>query len=237
MITSFKIYLRSFNKSHIISYLYAYSYIMYIHVICHILAESFIEYARFIMRPVAPTACQLYLYPPLHVEEGGSSAAGRDCVPLLALALCSASAPLRLALPDSLCIWAMPANDGGTIRNYRPGSVAPKSSTLLPLPTVAWLRMRKLSVCLPACLSLLMSVPLSVLLSVPLFVPLSALPLSFGRTICGMLHAAGNYRWATIGSLSRFLFKLRNVLSTICPLIYAQHCRGREKGQGDRGVV
>lgn len=70
---------------------------MYIHVICHILAESFIEYARFIMRPVAPTACQLYLYPPLHVEEGGSSAAGRDCVPLLALALCSASAALRLA--------------------------------------------------------------------------------------------------------------------------------------------
>lgn len=78
MITSsLKIYLNCPYKSHTYHiYIHTYMYIMYIHVICHILTEYFIEYARFIMLPVAPTACQLYLYPQLHrVEEGKGQAA------------------------------------------------------------------------------------------------------------------------------------------------------------------
>lgn len=147
---------------------------------------DFIEYSRFSMHLVAPSACQLCRYPPLHtaIKGVGKLCSRPGLCPIVSVGtvLCFGS-----ALPDSLCIWAMPANGavdgGGTIKNYRPGSVAPKSSTLLPLPTVAWLRMRKLSVCLPACPSSSQSVGPSV--SCPSICPvvcLFALPLSFGRT-------------------------------------------------------
>lgn len=163
--------------------------------------------------------------------EGEGSRPGLCPIVSAGAVLCIGSAPPRLT---RFAYERCQPTTAAQSENYRPGSVAPKSSTLLPLPTVARLRMRKLSVCLPACLSVPPYVCPSVPLSIPLSAPLSALPLSFGRTFCGMLHAAGNYQWATIGSLSRFLFKLRNVLSTICPLIYAQHCRGREV-DGERG--
>lgn len=136
----------------------------------------------------------------------------------------------------------MPANDGGTITKLSARQRRPKVVDIVAAAD-GCLAADEEVVCLFACLSVppyvCPSVPLSAPLSAPRLSPLSALPLSFGRTFCGMLHAASNYRWATIGSLSRFLFKLRNVLSTICPLIYAQHCRGRENGGGrcTEGVV
>lgn len=135
----------------------------------------------------------------------------------------------------------MPANDGGTIRKLSARQRRPKVVDIVAAAD-GCLAADEEVVCLFACLPVCPSLCLSFCPSVsPLSVPLFALPLSFGRTFCGMLHAAGNYRWATIGSLSRFLFKLRNVLSTICPLIYAQHCRGRVAGGGrghrGRGVA
>lgn len=148
--------------------------------------------------------------------------------------LCIGSAPPRLT---RFAYERCQPTTAAQSENYRPGSVARKVVDIVAAAD-GCLAADEEVVCLFACLSVCPSFCLSFCPSVcPLSVPLFALPLSFGRTFCGMLHAAGNYRWATIGSLSRFLFKLRNVLSTICPLIYAQHCRGRavDGGRGHRG--